>query len=129
MNTHNTATDKNPLTLLALAGLFALGKCVWHAIGTHTVGVFDIVDFATWSVFLILYAKRHPLAWFVSLVLFAVITPLDLLVSQSRLTSYSTRIEVKAITAVICLGFIVYVLFLRTKYQRYLAQREAGRGN
>ncbi|MEY2584040.1 MAG: hypothetical protein QOD80_66 [Verrucomicrobiota bacterium] len=126
MNIHrDDDTNKNPLTLLALICLLVIGKCLWHIGSARTLAPINITDFLLWSVFLVLYVKRHRLAWYASFVLFAIIAPLDLFVFQPRRSGESTRIEVRIITAAIWMGFLAYVLYVRPKYWRYLAQKAA----
>jgi hypothetical protein len=115
------STRQNPLRLIALVSALSIAKDLYQMINHHYIDWIAVADSLLCVAFLIFYIRQRQFAWLISLLIFGVLMPVDLIILylQSPARFPSAIVIWGTIAFWICC--VVYIVCMRMRYYSYLA--------
>jgi hypothetical protein len=115
----------NPLTWLAIIAVLLLGLDIYRAVAAHRVAWSAILNDVLLIVFLVLYVRDSPFAWFVVPTFGAMTLVQSPFIFFSSSAHYPPRARFFTFVFMAALGLVViaYGFLVRRRYEIYLRDR------
>jgi lysylphosphatidylglycerol synthetase-like protein (DUF2156 family) len=116
---------KNPLRFVALVAVLTIVFTLCTSIATYRVSCMALTASVLWTAFLALYIKKHPFAWLMSLLMFVILAPMNVIL-YFKFPNHSHSQTGIFFIVVFWIGCVCYILCIRAAYDAYLRSGHSG---
>lgn len=118
---HLESPQENPLRFVAVISVVTIGLTLYRVISSHHITWLGTAGTVLAAAFVVLYTTRQRLAWLISLLMFAGLAPIGLLIVYLT-SSAGEPMPVVVFTLALWGGSVIYILWIRERYYSYLKQ-------